>query len=185
MERAYTEPFTIGRGIQATLHVDSGRVSRLHAEVVYEDGGWVLRDAGSTNGTYYNEQRVERVPLAGGETAVRLGREGPFVYLAVAERREMGEWSVEAGEMGVPVSRRRRAQEDTQRQSQPYRPLRAEEPTTGHDATDLVRAASARGAEAMPRRTPSQQRRVRSPRGTLILAGVLALLLLAILLAVV
>jgi membrane-bound lytic murein transglycosylase D len=82
MERLFTEPFTIGRGMQATLHVDSGRVSRIHAEVVFEDGGWVLRDAGSTNGTYFDGERIESVPLEG-DMVVRLGREGPTLYLSV------------------------------------------------------------------------------------------------------
>ncbi len=81
-ERAFAEDFTIGRGMQATVYVDSGRVSRLHAEVTFEDGAWVLRDVGSTNGTYHAGARVERLVLSG-ETAVRLGREGPFVYLSV------------------------------------------------------------------------------------------------------
>lgn len=82
MERLFTEPFTIGRGMQATLHVDSGRVSRIHAEVVFEDGGWVLRDADSTNGTYIDGERIDSVPLEG-DMVVRLGREGPTLYLSV------------------------------------------------------------------------------------------------------
>ncbi len=83
MERTFTEPFTIGRGLQATLHVDSGRVSRIHAEVVFEEG-WVLRDAGSTNGVYCDGERIESVPLVG-EVVVRLGRDGPAVHFQVAE----------------------------------------------------------------------------------------------------
>lgn len=82
VERAFTEPFTIGRGMQATLHVDSGRVSRIHAEVTFEDGRWVLHDAGSTNGTYYDGDRIDTVPLVGA-MVVRLGREGPAVYFDV------------------------------------------------------------------------------------------------------
>lgn len=81
-ERTFTERFSIGRGMQATLLVDSGRVSRVHVEVAREDGRWVLRDAESTNGTYHNGARIERVEL-GAETTVRLGKEGPFVYLSV------------------------------------------------------------------------------------------------------
>ncbi len=95
IERAFTESFTVGRGMQATLHVDSGRVSRLHAEVVFEEGEagapgrWIARDAGSTNGTYYRGERVEEVVLEG-DTAVRLGREGPFLYLSVLSTERGG-----------------------------------------------------------------------------------------------
>ena len=85
MERVFTDTFTIGRGIQATLHVDSGRVSRIHAEVLLEGEQWVLCDAGSTNGTYCDGKRVERMPLAG-EVVIRLGRDGPAVHFKVQER---------------------------------------------------------------------------------------------------
>ena len=74
LERAFTEPFTIGRGMQATLHVDSGRVSRIHAEVVFEGGGWVLRDAGSTNGTYLNGRRVTAPTDLRRGDAVQVGK---------------------------------------------------------------------------------------------------------------
>ena len=84
LERVFTEAFTIGRGIQATLHVDSGRVSRIHAEVLLEAGQWVLHDAGSTNGTYCEGERVDELPLVG-EVVVRLGRDGPAVHFKVRE----------------------------------------------------------------------------------------------------
>ncbi|MEP0548471.1 MAG: FHA domain-containing protein [Rhodothermales bacterium] len=96
LERAFTEAFTIGRGIQATLHVDSGRVSRIHAEVLLEDSQWVLRDAGSTNGTYCDGERIDEMPLAG-EIVVRLGRDGPAVHFKVQDRapvRESAETAV-------------------------------------------------------------------------------------------
>ncbi len=85
LERVFTDSFTIGRGIQATLHVDSGRVSRIHAEVLLEDGQWVLRDAGSTNGTYCDGERVDHLPLDG-EVVIRLGRDGPAVHFKVRDR---------------------------------------------------------------------------------------------------
>jgi hypothetical protein len=89
VERAFTESFTIGRGMQATLHVDSGRVSRIHAEATFEGGRWVLRDAGSTNGTYFDGERIDTVPLEG-SMVVRLGREGPAVYFDVEATKEEG-----------------------------------------------------------------------------------------------
>ena len=36
---------------------------RKHAEIKAENGVWVLRDAGSTNGTYVNDRRVDRHEL--------------------------------------------------------------------------------------------------------------------------
>jgi putative nucleotidyltransferase with HDIG domain len=42
--------------------LDDLSVSRLHAEVLLADGGWVLRDRGSSNGTSLNEVRIGRTP---------------------------------------------------------------------------------------------------------------------------
>lgn len=179
MERAFTEPFTIGRGIQATLHVDSGRVSRLHAEVVYEGGGWVLRDAGSTNGTYHEGQRVTQVAL-GAETTVRLGQEGPFVYLSVTE--EAGEGRARPAGSPRLESRRSFAEEDTQRQGEAYRPLAVEAPTAWHTAPGEDRAGAIAGATSGRAHQVVRDERngPALPYGKIIAAVAVALVLLAI-----
>jgi len=38
-------------------------MSSKHAEIKAENGVWVLRDSGSTNGTYVNNRRVDRHEL--------------------------------------------------------------------------------------------------------------------------
>jgi pSer/pThr/pTyr-binding forkhead associated (FHA) protein len=48
-------------------------VSRRHAEFVREDGGFVVRDVGSLNGTYLNRERIETASLAGGDE-VQIGK---------------------------------------------------------------------------------------------------------------
>jgi len=45
-----------------------GQASRKHAHIGLENGGAVLYDDGSTNGTYVNQQRISRQPLAAGDT---------------------------------------------------------------------------------------------------------------------
>ena len=101
VERSFTEPFTIGRGMQATLHVDSGRVSRIHAEVAFENGRWVLHDAGSTNGTYFDGERIDAVPLEGA-MVVRLGREGPAVYFDVEAGGDAPDGGPAGGDVRAP-----------------------------------------------------------------------------------
>src|SRR5262245_50455563 len=63
-------PFTIGRLAPADLLVNSSRVSREHAVLVCEDGRFLLRDRGSTNGTFVNGQRIQEVELQDGDTLV-------------------------------------------------------------------------------------------------------------------
>lgn len=52
------QPLRIGRDPGNGLRLSHETVSRVHAELVREDGVWVLRDLGSTNGTTVNGRRV-------------------------------------------------------------------------------------------------------------------------------
>lgn len=57
-------PFVIGRRHDLALSLSNNTVSSLHAEITEAQGSLVLRDLGSTNGTYVNGQRVTgSVPL--------------------------------------------------------------------------------------------------------------------------
>jgi EAL domain-containing protein (putative c-di-GMP-specific phosphodiesterase class I) len=61
----YTFPFVIGRRQDLPLSLSCKTVSSLHAEIIEAGSTLVLRDLGSTNGTYVNGQRVqEPVTLA-------------------------------------------------------------------------------------------------------------------------
>lgn len=73
---------TIGRKAGNTLVLTDARVSGVHAEVVQEGGHWVLRDLGSTNGTFLEGRRVEEVTLSPGD-AFALG--GTVLRLLDAE----------------------------------------------------------------------------------------------------
>ena len=64
---------TAGRHPKSDLFLDDITVSRRHAEFVRGDQGFVLRDAGSLNGTYLNGERVDEAPLANGDE-VQIGR---------------------------------------------------------------------------------------------------------------
>ncbi|HET6952828.1 MAG TPA: FHA domain-containing protein [Acidimicrobiales bacterium] len=56
-----------GRHPESDIFLDDVTVSRRHAEIIREDYGYRVRDAGSLNGTYLNRQRVESAPLADGD----------------------------------------------------------------------------------------------------------------------
>lgn len=56
--RINSSPFTIGRKSGASLTIESPSVSGRHAELTLEDGCLVVRDLGSTNGTFVNGVRI-------------------------------------------------------------------------------------------------------------------------------
>lgn len=67
-------PLVLGRASQASVQVDDVYVSDEHAEVMPDDGGWSVRDLGSTNGTYLNGAKVTQpTPLASGDQ-IRVGK---------------------------------------------------------------------------------------------------------------
>ncbi len=53
----------LGRLVDLEVSLDDPSVSRLHAEIYLCDEGWVIRDRGSSNGTYVNGVRIGRAPL--------------------------------------------------------------------------------------------------------------------------
>jgi hypothetical protein len=61
------ERFVIGRGRHCDLVVDSAKVSREHAAVVREPGGWTIEDLGSSNGTWFRRERITRRRIEDGD----------------------------------------------------------------------------------------------------------------------
>ena len=84
---------TIGRHESNDVQLESRAASNFHAEIVCEPDGIVVRDLGSTNGTFVNERRVEVHTLVTGDR-LRIGnhvitldikfRDGP-IRAALAE----------------------------------------------------------------------------------------------------
>jgi hypothetical protein len=57
----------VGRSPESDVHLPDPSVSRNHALFDVQDGSLVVHDAGSTNGTYVNEERIDTAVLKPGD----------------------------------------------------------------------------------------------------------------------
>jgi ABC-type multidrug transport system fused ATPase/permease subunit len=58
---------TIGRLMNNDIVIASPTVSRLHARLRRQGGGWLIEDAESLNGLLYQGERIELLPLSNGD----------------------------------------------------------------------------------------------------------------------
>ena len=73
---SFTLPGAIGRSRRADVSVAHPMVSRHHCEVEEQDGFVVIRDLGSTNGTYFDGHRIREAAIApGGQFSI-----GPLTF---------------------------------------------------------------------------------------------------------
>lgn len=77
----------LGRHPEADILLDDITVSRQHAEIGRTAQGYVVRDAGSLNGTYLNRRRVEEALIRNGDE-VQIGRFRLVFYGGAVENRE-------------------------------------------------------------------------------------------------
>jgi hypothetical protein len=63
----------LGRGFANDFKIDNGTVSSSHCQITVEAGRAILKDLGSTNGTFVNRQPITEVILQPGQT-IHLGQ---------------------------------------------------------------------------------------------------------------
>lgn len=62
-----------GRSPKSDIFLDDVTVSRKHCQFIAHEGGHMVRDSGSLNGTYVNRERVDQVALVAGDE-VQIGK---------------------------------------------------------------------------------------------------------------
>lgn len=66
-------PFVVGKGEECDLVLSEATVSRTHFNIESEEGAFVIRDLGSTNGTWIDQFRIKEAYLRPG-TVLRAGQ---------------------------------------------------------------------------------------------------------------
>lgn len=89
-ERRFIGTFRIGRDPVCELSVMEHVVSKVHAEVSYEEGQWWIADVQSRNGTYLDGERIERVSVPS-SCKVELGQGGPVLWISVGRQIQVSE----------------------------------------------------------------------------------------------
>ena len=91
--RVDSSRFLVGRMPGASLCIPSPTVSREHAELTVVDRGLLLRDLGSTNGTYVNGTRIQQPCTVNHGDLLQFGQ---VVFRVVQQCTESGPQTIEA-----------------------------------------------------------------------------------------
>lgn len=78
---------TIGRSPKSDIFLDDVTVSRSHATITFEGGGFTFTDADSLNGSYINNQQSSSHPLVTGDE-IQIGK---FHLLFIGSTSTSGE----------------------------------------------------------------------------------------------
>ncbi|MGD2077124.1 MAG: FHA domain-containing protein [Chloroflexota bacterium] len=79
------EVLTLGRDPLSDIILDDAEVSRHHARLVLQAGGYAIQDMGSTNGTFVDGKRLAGEPMAlNPGQVIMLGSNVTLVYQAIA-----------------------------------------------------------------------------------------------------
>jgi hypothetical protein len=87
-EKRFFKPVAIGRESNNDIELPDQRVSRHHAVLWAEDGGWHVRDLDSANGTFIDHTRVASRATLPPSCELRFHPNGPIVSVFIAKSAE-------------------------------------------------------------------------------------------------
>jgi ABC-type multidrug transport system ATPase subunit/pSer/pThr/pTyr-binding forkhead associated (FHA) protein len=87
LDLSETTSVMIGRDPNSYLPLNHPTVSFRHATIYKQNGGLMIRDLGSTNGTFVNGKRISQVPLSSGDE-IQIG---PFKLVYDAQQQSLAQ----------------------------------------------------------------------------------------------
>jgi len=118
----------VGRDEGADVLIDNPSVSRRHAEIRLDDTGWVVEDLGSSNGTYFQGQKIV------GPQSIGLGDEIGLGKFSIIFGKALGE-----GE--VPVAKPSPMADKPAPSRQPTMPAEGTMHINPHEVKELLKDA--------------------------------------------
>lgn len=115
----------IGRREGCDIRIPVASVSREHCELRVEDGKLLIRDMGSSNGTYVNRQRIQESEVNPGD----LISVGPAVFVAKIDGNPATIDSAASFSQGSPPQPVAAAGSPGSRPASPHAPTRSMPPT--------------------------------------------------------
>lgn len=153
----FGQPYiSIGRHPQCELQFDADRdldVSSRHAAVALEGAMFVLRDLGSTNGTFVNGRRLSSDHVLASKDVIRFGPQGPELeFAAIGDTRPIGPPSASPAP-GTAVFGMPEPAPSPQRPKPTPEQLRNPRPTPGPGTTTRVQIAVKKETRGLRRTT--------------------------------
>ena len=78
----------LGRDPTCTLNVDDQTISARHAKLSYHQSQWWVKDLGSTNGTFLNQERIEEQQVITSGDILQFGKIEYEIRIQVARSEE-------------------------------------------------------------------------------------------------
>lgn len=89
-QETVSDQMTVGRDPVCDLWVDVDDVSRRHATVVAQASGWAVKDLGSRNGTFVNDQPVVTITAIYHKDRIRFGVKAEYALYDPGHPRPAG-----------------------------------------------------------------------------------------------
>ncbi len=91
-EYYFDNSFTIGRSEECSIQINEGIVSRLHIEVCLENNKWSIIDKQSSNGTFFNGDKIGKIEIKN-STTIELGSNGPIILFTFENQKSLASHS--------------------------------------------------------------------------------------------